>query len=73
MQKTYDIVNLKQGNFLMGLKTLLGLEGNFLRKQTEHPMPRKIVDGYSVPLLQNDFERLKSIRLLPKIAGFGLA
>ncbi|KAH6712576.1 CMGC protein kinase [Leptodontidium sp. MPI-SDFR-AT-0119] len=46
---------------------------DFVRKQAENPMPRKIKDGRSIYLSQNDFGLLKSFRLLPKIADFGLA
>lgn len=35
-------------------------------------MPRKIIDGRLVYLSYNNFGRLKSFRILPKIADFGL-
>lgn len=46
---------------------------DFVQKQAGNPMPRKIKDGRSVYLSQNDFGPLKSFRVLPKIADFGLA
>ncbi len=45
----------------------------FVEKQVENPMPRKIKDGRSIYLSHNDFGRLKSLRVLPVIADFGLA
>lgn len=56
----------------MGFEDPLVLEC-FVQKQAEDPMARKIVDGRSVYVSHNDFGRLKSFRILPKIADFGLA
>lgn len=46
---------------------------DFVQKEAETPMPRKIKDGRSIYLSHNDFGPLKSFRVLPKIVDFGLA
>jgi serine/threonine protein kinase len=45
----------------------------YVQKLAENPMPRKIRDGRFTYLSHNDFGPLKSFRVLPKIADFGLA
>lgn len=45
----------------------------YVEKLAENPMPRKIKDGRLIYLSHNDFGPLKSFRMLPKIADFGLA
>ncbi|KAI9703411.1 MAG: hypothetical protein M1820_005883 [Bogoriella megaspora] len=64
--------DLKSDNILMGFEDLSVLEA-FVRKEAEDPMARKVIDGRSVFLSHNDFGRLKSFRILPKIADFGLS
>ena len=46
---------------------------DFVQEQAENPMPRKFKDGRSIYLSHNDFGRLRSFRILPIIADFGLA
>lgn len=46
---------------------------DFIEKQAENPMPRKIKDGRSIYLSHNDFGPLRSFGLVPKIVDFGLA
>jgi serine/threonine protein kinase len=46
---------------------------DFVQKQAENPMPRKIKDGQSIHLSHNDFGTPKSFFILPKIVDFGLA
>lgn len=45
----------------------------FVQKCVENRMPRKIQDGRSIYQSNNDFGRLRSLRVLPMIADFGLA
>ena len=44
-----------------------------MQEQTEYPMARKIANGRSTYQSHNDFGRLRSLYILPKIADFGLA
>ena len=44
----------------------------FVEKLVENPMPRKIKDGRIIYLSHNNFGPLRSLRVLPKIADFGL-
>lgn len=46
---------------------------DFVQKQVENAIPRKVKDGRSIYQSRNDFGRLKSLRVLPVIADFGLA
>jgi serine/threonine protein kinase len=46
---------------------------DFVGKLAEHPMARKVKDGRSVYLSHNDFGQLRSLRIIPQIADFGLA
>ena len=46
---------------------------NFVQDQVETPMLQKITDGRSIYQSHNNFGRLKSLRVLPMIADFGLA
>ncbi|KAK2629686.1 hypothetical protein QTJ16_000506 [Diplocarpon rosae] len=64
--------DLKLDNILLGFEHPSVIE-NFVKKQAKNPMPRKIKDGRSIYLSQNDFGPPKSFRILPKIADFGLA
>ncbi|KAF2453046.1 CMGC protein kinase [Lineolata rhizophorae] len=63
---------LKPDNILMGFEGPSVLE-DFVREQAGHPMARKITDNRTIYVSRNDFGRLKSFRILPKIADFGLA
>ncbi|PMD34189.1 CMGC protein kinase [Hyaloscypha variabilis F] len=64
--------DLKLDNILLGFEHPSVLE-DFVQKQAENPMPRKIKDGRSIYLSHNDFGPPKSFGILPKIADFGLA
>ncbi|KUJ14194.1 CMGC protein kinase [Mollisia scopiformis] len=64
--------DLKLDNILLGFEHPSVIE-DFVQKQAENPMPRKIKDGRSIYLSHNDFGPPKSFRILPKIADFGLA
>ncbi|KAI9857138.1 MAG: hypothetical protein M1813_008629 [Trichoglossum hirsutum] len=64
--------DLKLDNILLGFEHPSVIE-DFVQKQAENPMPRKIKDGRSIYLSYNDFGPPKSFRILPKIADFGLA
>jgi serine/threonine protein kinase len=68
----YSIIDLKLDNILLGFEHPSVIE-DFVQKQSENPMPRKIRDGQSIYLSHNDFGPPKSFRILPKIADFGLA
>lgn len=46
---------------------------DYVENQVENPPPPKITDGRSIYTSCNNFGRLKSIRVLPKIGDFGLA
>ena len=59
-------------NILVGFEHPSVLE-EYVEKQAKNPMPRKIKDGRSIYLSHNDFGQMKSFRVLPKIADFGLA
>ncbi|KAK0111542.1 hypothetical protein ONS95_001895 [Cadophora gregata] len=64
--------DLKPDNILLGFEDPSVLK-DFVHKQAENPMPRKIKDGRSTYLSHNDFGPPKSFRILPKIGDFGLA
>jgi len=65
-------IDLKPDNIMMRFEDPSVIE-DFVQKQVENPMPRKIKDGRSIYQSHNDFGRLKSLRVLPMIADFGLA
>ena len=69
--KTHSI-DLKPDNIMMRFEDPSVVE-DFVQKQVENPMPRKIKDGRSIYQSHNDFGCLKSLRVLPIIADFGLA
>ncbi|OCL03204.1 CMGC protein kinase [Glonium stellatum] len=64
--------DLKIDNILVGFEHPSVLE-EYVEKQAKNPMLRKIKDGRSIYLSHNDFGPMKSFRVLPKIADFGLA
>lgn len=66
------IVDLKMDNILVGFEDPLVLE-EYVEKQSENPMPRKLKDGKVIYLSHNDFGPMKSYVVLPIIADFGLA
>ncbi|MCJ1253125.1 hypothetical protein MMC24_000932 [Lignoscripta atroalba] len=70
--KAYFIINLKLDNILVRFEHPSVIE-DFVQEQAENPMPRKFKDGRSIYLSHNDFGRLRSFRILPIIADFGLA
>ncbi|KAI9741406.1 MAG: hypothetical protein M1834_003123 [Cirrosporium novae-zelandiae] len=64
--------DFKLDNILTGFEDPSVIE-IFVQRYATHPMPRKINNGRSIYLSQNDFGRLQSFRILPKIADFGMA
>ncbi|KAA6414730.1 MAG: hypothetical protein FRX48_01480 [Lasallia pustulata] len=64
--------DLKPDNIMMRFEDPSVIE-DFVQKEVENPMPRKIKDSRSIYQSHNDFGRLKSLRVLPMIADFGLA
>lgn len=66
------IIDLKMDNILVGFEHPSVLE-EYVEKQAKNPMARKIKDGRSIYLSHNDFGPMKSFRVIPKIADFGLA
>ncbi|XMA15014.1 hypothetical protein WAI453_007805 [Rhynchosporium graminicola] len=64
--------DLKLDNILLGFEHPSVIE-DFVRKQAENPMPRKIRDGRTIYRSHNDFGPPQSFGILPKIADFGLA
>ena len=70
--KAHSIIDLKLDNILVGFEQPSVIE-DFVQKQAENPMPRKIKGGRSIYLSHNDFGPPKSFGILPKIADFGLA
>lgn len=67
-------IDLKLDNILMGFEVdHPSVLEDFVGKLAEHPMARKVKDGRSVYLSQNDFGQLRSLRIIPQIADFGLA
>ncbi|PVH68762.1 hypothetical protein DL98DRAFT_440462, partial [Cadophora sp. DSE1049] len=68
---THFIINLKMDNILIGFEHLFILE-EYIEKQAKNFMLRKIKDSRSIYLLYNNFKLIKSFRVLPKIADFGL-
>lgn len=70
--QAYPTTDLKLDNILLGFEHPFVIE-DFVRKQADNPMPRKVKDGRSIYLSQNDFGPPRSFGILPKIADFGLA
>jgi len=70
--QAHSIINLKLNNILLKFEHPSVIE-NYVQKQAENPMPRKIKNDQSIYLSHNDFEPPKSFRILPKIANFSLA
>ncbi|CZS91909.1 related to dis1-suppressing protein kinase dsk1 [Rhynchosporium agropyri] len=70
--QAHAIIDLKLDNILLGFEHPSVIE-DFVRKQAENPMPRKIRDGRTIYLSHNDFGPPQSFGILPKIADFGLA
>ncbi len=68
----HSIIDLKLDNILLGFEHPSVIE-DFVQKQVENPMPRKMRDGRMIYLSHNDFGPRRSFRILPKIADFGLA
>ncbi|KAL8861012.1 MAG: hypothetical protein Q9178_002525 [Gyalolechia marmorata] len=64
--------DLKPDNIMMRFEDPSVVE-DYVQKQVKNSMPRKIKDGRSIYQSHNDFGRLKSLRVLPIIADFGLA
>lgn len=65
-------LDLKADNILMSFKNPSVLE-EYVKAQSEHPMPRKRVDDRNIYLSHNNFGNLQSYWMLPKITDFGLA
>ena len=72
LTETRSTGDLKPDNILVGFEDPSVIK-DFVKKQAETPVPRKIEDGRSIFQSCNDFGRLKSFRTLPKIGDFGLA
>ncbi|TAQ87688.1 hypothetical protein B7494_g3996 [Chlorociboria aeruginascens] len=70
--KAYLIIDLKMDNILVGFEHPSILK-DYVIQQAKKPMSRKTKDGKSVYLSHNNFGPMKSYRVLPKIADFGLA
>ncbi|KAH7333479.1 kinase domain-containing protein [Rhexocercosporidium sp. MPI-PUGE-AT-0058] len=64
--------DLKFDNILVGFEDPSVIE-DFVQGQVENPMAQKLVNGRSIYQLHNNFGPLRSLYILPKIAGFGLA
>lgn len=64
--------DIKLDNIMVGFEDSSVIE-DFVRAQSQAPMPRKVRDGRSIYQSHNDFGSLKSSFVLPKIADFGLA
>ena len=65
-------IDLKPDNIMMKFEDPSVIE-DFIQVEAEKPMPRKVKDGRSIYLSHDDFGRLKSLRVIPIIADFGLA
>ncbi|CZT46548.1 related to protein kinase [Rhynchosporium secalis] len=70
--QAHAIIDLKLDNILLRFEHPSVIE-DFVRKQAENPMPRKIRDGRTIYLSHNDFGPPQSFGILSKIADFGLA
>ena len=66
------VIDIKLDNIMVGFEDSSVLE-DFVQAQAYNPMPRKLLDGYSIYRSHNDFGPLRGDFVLPKIADFGLA
>ena len=64
--------DLKLDNIMMRFEDASVIK-SFVQDQVETPMLKKITDGRSIYQSHNNFGRLRSLRVLPMIADFGLA
>ncbi|KAG0648290.1 Serine threonine-kinase SRPK [Hyphodiscus hymeniophilus] len=64
--------DLKADNIMMSFEDPSVID-EYVNAQSDHPMPRKIVNDRNIYLSHNNFGALKSYWILPKIADFGLA
>lgn len=46
---------------------------DYVKHQADNPMSKKMVDGQLVYVAQNDFGKLRSFLIVPKISDFGSA
>ena len=66
------LTDLKVDNILVGFENPSVIK-DFAHAQASNPMLRKTKDGRSIYLSHNNFGKLRSFYILPKITDFGLA
>ena len=72
--EAHSITDLHLGNILLTFEDdHPSVLEDYVKRQPDCPMARKIKDGRTIYLSNNNFGSLRPLAMLPRIADFGLA